>query len=138
MRHAWLVLILLVVWPCAAADPDLAGVEKTWAAAVVARDFSALDKMLGAQLIYARATGAIESKQQYLARLRGGAQKYESITRESMRVAPYGDSVVTHSIAWMKGVSNGNPFNDHVMMLHVWVKQRGAWQLVAHQTTKLQ
>jgi hypothetical protein len=49
----------------------------------------------------------------------------------------HGDAAVAHSIVNMKGVSNGKPFDDHLMMLHVWVKQAGAWQLAAHQTTKL-
>jgi hypothetical protein len=31
----------------------------------------------------------------------------------------------------------GTPFNDHLKMLHVWVKQGRAWRLAAHQTTKL-
>jgi hypothetical protein len=37
----------------------------------------------------------------------------------------------------MRGMSNGAPFNDRLMMMHVWVKAGGHWQLTAHQTTKL-
>ncbi len=122
-----------------AADPEteIRAAEKAWAQAVVARDWAAVDKILGDKLIYAHATGGVESKKQYLDRVRSGAQKYDTINHESTRVVVYGDSAVTHSIMRMAGATNGTPFNDHLMMLHVWEKQGGAWRLVAHQTTKL-
>ena len=86
---------------------------------------------------YAHATGAIETKQKYMDRLKSGAQKYDEITQEETKVIVYGDSAVTHSIMRMTGVNQAGPFNDHVMMMHLWVKQGGSWRLAAHQTTKL-
>jgi ketosteroid isomerase-like protein len=118
-------------------EAEIRDAEKAWATAVVARDYPALDRIFGDKLIYAHSTGAIESKEQYIARLRSGVQKYDVIQQESLRLVPYGDSVVSHSILRMTGTSNGKPFNDHVMAMHVWQKQGGAWRLVAHQTTKL-
>jgi ketosteroid isomerase-like protein len=122
-----------------AADPEteIRDAEKAWARAVVARDWAAVDQILGDKLIYAHSTGGIESKKQYLDRVRSGAQKYDTINHESTRVVVYSDSAVTHSIMRMAGTTNGTPFNDHLMMLHVWEKQGGAWRLAAHQTTKL-
>ena len=140
MRTACLLLVLLAAGSALrAADPEteVRDAEKAWAKAVMALDFAALDKIYGDKLIYAHATGAIESKEQYLTRLRSGAQKYDTVTQESIRVVPYTGSVVTHSILRMTGTSNGKPFNDHVMALHVWERQGGAWKLAAHQTTKL-
>ena len=140
MKTAALAFLALAgITGLCAADPEAAirDAEKAWADAVLARDYSALDKILGEKLIYAHATGAIESKQDYLKRLRAGAQRYDRIDRESLRIVSYGESAVTHSIRRMIGVSNGTPFNDHVMMLHCWEKQGGSWRLAAHQTTKL-
>ena len=139
MRTGILTLAFLIGLPSLAADvkEEIRKEDKAWAAAVVARDFPALEKIYADELIYAHATGAIESKQDYLGRLRKGAQRYEGVTHESIRIVPYGDSAVTHSIMRMTGTSNGQSFNDHVMMLHLWVKQGGKWRLAAHQTTKL-
>jgi ketosteroid isomerase-like protein len=140
MKTASLALIFFAaISGLRAADPEteIRDAEKAWAKAVVARDWAAVDKILGDKLIYAHATGGIESKKQYLDRVRSGAQKYDTIHRESTQVVLYGDSAVTHSIVRMAGATNGAPFDDHVMMLHVWVKQGGAWRLAAHQTTKL-
>lgn len=139
MKTAIPLLLLAFACSACAADPE-AGIrdaEKAWANAVVARDYPALDKILADKLIYAHSTGAIESKKQYEARLHSGAQKYDRLEQESIRVVPYGDSAVSHSIARMTGMSNGKPFDDHVMILHVWEKQAGAWRLAAHQSTKI-
>lgn len=119
-------------------EADLRAEENAWAAAVVSRDFAALDKIFTGDLIYAHSTGAVESKSEYLDRLRKGAQRYDSITPEKIKLAFYGDSAVTHTILRMKGSSDGKPFDNHVMMLHLWVKQGAKWRLAAHQTTLLQ
>ena len=127
---------LAALW---AADPEAANrdAEKGWANAVMARDFQALDRIFGDKLIYAHSTGAIQSKEEYLERLRSGAQRYDSIVHEKIQIVSYGDSAVSHAILRMTGTSNGKPFNDHVMALHMWEKQGASWKLVAHQTTKL-
>lgn len=111
--------------------------DMAWAAAVQGADVAALDKLYTDELIYAHSTGNVDSKKAYLDRLKSGAQKYEHVTIEKSRVVPYGDAVVTHSFVRTTGISNGKPFDDHVMMLHVWVKQGGTWRIAAHQTTKL-
>jgi ketosteroid isomerase-like protein len=137
------VLVGCVLLACASgaraadAETEIRDAEKAWATAVVAHDYPALEKIFGDKLIYAHSTGAVESKEQYMARLRSGIQKYDAIQQESLRLVPYGDSAVSHAILRMTGTSNGKPFNDHVMAMHVWHRQDGTWKLVAHQTTKL-
>ncbi|MBI1789341.1 MAG: nuclear transport factor 2 family protein [Acidobacteria bacterium] len=121
----------------ASGEEEIRGAEKAWAAAVKGRDFAALDKIFTPGLIYAHATGSIESKEKYIDRLRSGAQRYDSITHEDVRVVMYGDAAVAHSMVRVTGSNNAGPFNDHVMMMHLWVKQGGAWRLAAHQTTKV-
>ena len=139
MPTKYLLIALLCVRPAfAAAEDEIRNAEKSWAAAVKGRDYAALEKIFTPGLIYAHATGAIEDKDKYIGRLRSGAQRYESITHESTKVVLYGDSAVAHSIMRMAGVNTAGPFNDHVMTMHLWVKQNGAWRLAAHQTTKIQ
>ena len=139
MRRICLTLFtVLRLAQAATTEEDIRKAEKAWSAAVTATDFAALDRILGDQLIYAHSTGAIESKSEYLGRLRSGAQKYDTIEHQSTTIRIYGDSAVAHSRARMAGKSNGNPFDDRLMMMHFWVKQGGSWRLVAHQTTRLQ
>lgn len=132
-------LAALLSLPVFAADVDaeFRQHEEAWAKAVVDGNIGALEKMFTDGLVYAHSTGIVETKQQYIARLKTGKQHYAHITHESIQVVPYGDAVVTHSNLRMDGTSNGKPFNDHVIMLQVWVKQNGTWRIAAHQTTKL-
>ena len=138
MKLLCLTAALSLISAYAASEGEIRNAEKSWAAAVKGRDYAALEKIFTPGLIYAHASGAIEDKDKYVGRLRSGAQRYDSITHESTKIVLYGDSAVAHSIMRMTGVNTAGPFNDHVMMMHLWVKQNGAWRLAAHQTTKIQ
>lgn len=118
-------------------NEEVVNAEKQWAAAVVNRDFPALDQILSDDLIYGHSTGAIESKSVYVGRLRSGVQRYDLIRHKKITVEVFGNAAVAHSIVLMKGTSDGRPFDDKLVMLQVWVKQAGRWRLVAHQTAKL-
>lgn len=135
-----LSLMLLCAFAALAADPNekaIQDAEKAWAAAVAAKDFNALNAMLADNLIYAHSTGNVESKQVYLGNMKKGTQVYSSITHESTKVVSYGNTAVAHSNVSMKGTNAQGPFDNHLMMMHFWVKQGGKWMLAAHQTTKL-
>jgi ketosteroid isomerase-like protein len=118
-------------------EQEIRKAEKSWVAAVTARDYTALERILQDKLIYAHSTGAIESKSDYIGRLRSGVQRYDAIEYQNTTVRSHGDAAVAHSIVRMKGESNGRPFNNKLMMIHLWVKQGGQWQLAAHQTTEV-
>lgn len=131
--------MLIALVPALAAGPEdeIRAAEKSWATAVTSANLPALEKILGDQLIYAHSTGAIESKADYIGRLKSGKQKYDAIEQQSITVRMFGNAAVAHVKLRMAGISNDRPFNDQLMAMHFWVKQGGAWRLVAHQTTKL-
>jgi len=137
MRHLLAVVPFLLGAAFAATDDEIRAAEKAWGAAVVQRDIASLDRLFTADLIYAHSTGKVETKAEYLDRLRSGKQRYDGLTHESLRVVSYGDSAVAHAIVRMTGTNDNGPFNDHLMMIHLWVKQAGHWRLAAHQTTKI-
>lgn len=134
-----LILTLLLAATCAAfaVETDVEKAEKAWSAAVTGRNFAALDKIYANELLYAHSTGNVENKQQYMDRLKSGKQRYEKVDFEKIKVLPHGDTAVVHGILRMAGTSNGEPFNHHIMLMHVWVKKGSEWKLVAHQTTRI-
>jgi ketosteroid isomerase-like protein len=79
----------------------------------------------------------VETKQQYLDKIKAGAQVYASIQRESPKVQVYGNTGVVTGKTRMTGATKGVPFDNQLLMIHVWVKQGGKWQLVTHQTTRV-
>jgi ketosteroid isomerase-like protein len=132
-----LITLLLLMAPAFAQDDAIRAVEQKWAAAIKAKDGAALEKLLGDQLIYAHSTGIIDTKQQYIAKVTSGKQRYEGVDHKDMTIRLYGDTAIMHAHMHMWGVNQAGKFDDHLMTLHTWVKRNGAWQLVAHQTTKL-
>lgn len=139
MRYTIFAILLTLVFGVgdAAAEEEVIRAEKSWAAAVTAGDFAALEKILSDDLIYAHSTGVIETKAEYLAKLRRGTQKYDLIEHTKTTVKLHGDAAVAHSIVRMKGTNPDGPFDNRLMMMHFWVKRGGQWQLAAHQTTRL-
>lgn len=130
--------------PAAAAFAQSSGsadVRKTidsFLAAVKNNDIAAAGRFLADDLIYTHSTGVAESKSQYLAKLKTGDQKYTSFELTSPVIRVYGDAAVLNSQIRMQGATKGVPFDNSLFVMQVWVKQGGAWKLVAHQTTRKQ
>jgi ketosteroid isomerase-like protein len=118
-------------------EQQIRDAEKAWASAVVSKDFTALDRMLTPDLIYAHSTGVIDDKAKYLEKMRAGKQVYAGIEHKSTNVRLHGNAAVAHSQIRMHGTNADGPFDDRVMAMHFWVKSNGKWLLAAHQTTKL-
>ncbi len=137
LTAAFIALWLVAGASAAPSEDEIRQAEKAWAAAVTRTDAEALERILDDQLIYAHSTGVVESKAEYLERLRRGAQKYELIEHQRITVKLHGDAAVAHCHVRMKGMSDQVPFDNRLMMLHLWVKRAGQWRLVAHQTTEL-
>lgn len=131
-RMFMLAAIALSTFAQAPADLD-----RTWREAVLKKDFAAVEKMLADDLVYAHATGIVDTKTTYLTKLRSGKQLYRSMEQKNVSVRTYGDTAVTHSWMHVTGVNQAGEFDDKVMMLHVWVKKGGRWLLAGHQTTKV-
>lgn len=140
MKKIWMLAfaVALSALPlCASAEDDVLKVENEWADMVVAGHFDHVASLLDETLIYAHSTGNIESKSEYLGKLRSGAQKYTAITHEKTTVRIHGDAAVVHSIGRMVGTNAAGPFDNHLMIMHTWIKAGGKWLLAAHQTTQL-
>ena len=118
-------------------DADVRAAEKKWASAIVAKDAATLEKMLGDGLIYAHSTGIIDSKKTYIAKVTSGKQLYQGAEHKDQTVKIYGTTAIVHSHMHMWGVNQNGKFDDQLMVLHAWLKTAAGWQLVAHQTTKL-
>lgn len=131
------VLVACLASSVKSADDEIVAAEKAWAKAVMALDYAALDALYSDELIYAHSTGIVETKQQYLDKLKQGTQKYALIDHEKVTTKTFGDSAIAHATVRMKGSSAMGPFDNRLMLMHVWVREGGKWRMVAHQTTRL-
>ncbi len=113
--------------------------DAAWGKAIVAKDVAQLDKLLANDLIYGHASGVLDTKKDYLDKIRSGRQVYETLERKKSIVRLMGNTAVTHSWMHVTGVNPQGRFDDKLMLLHVWAKRPGSpdWQLVAHQTARV-
>jgi len=119
------------------ADNDVRKAEEAWAAAVKASDASGVEELLANDLVYTHSTGNVDSKTDYLSKMKAGTQKYTDLQYSGMKIRTFnGNTGVVNSQLRMTGATNGTPFDNTVYVIHVWVKQDGNWKLVAHQTTR--
>jgi ketosteroid isomerase-like protein len=132
-----LLLVSAVASFAQTAPTVIEALDRAWIKAVVGRDIAALDKMLAPDLIYGHASGVVDTKQSYLDKLKSGRQVYRSLEQRKVSVRIHGDAAITHSWTHVTGVNPAGPFDDKIMMIHVWVKKGGNWQLAGHQTTRV-
>ncbi len=125
-----------------AADPKtvegVKAAEKAWATATAAADEAVLNKVLADDLTYTHSTGDSDTKAIFIGNMKSGERKYLEVTVKSVDVRLYGNSAVGMVVGTVKTSAKGvaqPPAN--LRMLHLWVYQKGAWQLAAHQSLRL-
>lgn len=117
---------------------EVQALENKWVAALKKNDLGALDKLLAPELVYTHSTGIVETRAEYIGKLKSGDQKYAGVEYSDVKSAHYGNAAMLSATVRMTGATKGVPFDNKLKLLHVWAKQKdGSWQLVAHQTTKL-
>lgn len=139
MKLLMLSAIFAVACAAAGVEDEVRAADLEWAAAIQSADAAKLDRLLGNELVYLHATGVIDDKATYIAKIKSGRQKYNSVTPSNVKIHVFGgDTGVLTARMRMQGTNASGPFDDQLLMTHVWVKSNGRWQLVAHQTTKVQ
>jgi ketosteroid isomerase-like protein len=118
------------------AEADVKAAEQAWAKAATENDQAAHEKILAPKLVYTHSTGLVEGKPEYMKAV-DSFQKYKTIEFENMKINVYGNAAIVNAKARMVGTTRGTPFDNQLLIIHVWVKQGGKWQLAAHQTTRL-
>ncbi len=129
-------VVLCVAVQAAAQSPAEQAVlklEQQWTDALVKADLAALDRIYHEDLVYTHSSGVVDTKATYIDSIKTGKTKYESFDRSEVRVRFHGDAALVTCRSVIK--VNGNTLT--VRYIHVYVKQKGAWKMVAHQATRL-
>lgn len=117
---------------------EITKAEMAFADALKKNDFAALERLLSNDLVYTHSSGLVETKAEYIAKLKSGEQKYSTMDYSNIKARVYGgDAGVLNARIAMTGATKNVPFNNTLLVIHIWIKQGGRWQLVAHQTTRM-
>ena len=139
-----LLLITLVVPPAVArsnrkaissaqkVEHELVELERQLSEALARQDASTLDRLWSETLVFTFPNGKVSNKAQRLAAQKPSTDPNQLTNRnEDVKVQLYGNSaVVTVRSRWVDKAGT-RQYGDPYQATHVWVKQRGRWQLVA-------
>ena len=111
--------------------------EQQWEDALLKSDVAALEKIYDDSLIYTHSSGAVDNKSAYVGNIKSGASKYESMKRDDIKVSVYDDTALV-TCHWEVHVLNrGNKLDINARYIHVYVKKKDGWKMVAHQSTRI-
>jgi hypothetical protein len=146
MRHLQLIVLLTIVAaPTALAQSEskvapfrrsverqLIELERQLSDALVKEDAAVLDRLWSNGLVFTFPNGKVSSKAQRLAGQKPSDQSSQSTnTNDHVKVYLYGNTAVVTVLSTWKGKAGAQEYSDQYQATHVWVKQRGRWQLVA-------
>jgi hypothetical protein len=99
-------------------------------------DIKTLDGFFADDLSFIHASGAIESKAEFLDSLKSGKRKLEAIDQEDVKLRVYNaTTVVVTGKAHVRASSGGKKLDNNVRFEAVWVQVDGKWKMVSYQAT---
>jgi ketosteroid isomerase-like protein len=123
--------------PMAKPEQEVREVNDRRFAAMVRADTAELGRLLADDLTYTHSTGAVETKEQFLAAISSQATRYRSIDPSEILVRVYGDTAVVTGKVAMQASFRGQDLSFAARFTAVYAHLEGAWKLVAWQTTRL-
>ena len=128
------------------ADPEkeLLQLHEEWAAARVQGNVAFLERFYGEELLLNQADGGVVPRKDDIELFnRAGKSDLEVVKPEyirdvDMKVASYGSTAVVTGVENLKGTYKGRSGEMALRFISVLVWRDGRWQLVAHQSTRVQ
>jgi hypothetical protein len=117
---------------------DILTAEKARCAAMIANDRETLAALLDVRLHFAHATGAVDDKAAYLAKMAGGRIDYVDIAWSEQQVLPLGEDagLLTGRMTTTVRVEGVEKRLDN-RVISAWARTGRAWRVVAFQSTPL-
>ena len=117
---------------------DVLDAEKRRCAAMLANDTAALDALLDPRLSFSHATGQVDDKPAYMAKMAAGRIDYVSIDWSEDRVIPLAADAALLTGRMTSNVTvEGTPKRLDNRVLAAWSLSDGTWRIVAFQSTPL-
>ncbi len=111
--------------------------EQQWEDALLKSDVAALEKIYDDSLIYTHSSGGVDNKSVYVGNIKSGVTKYQSMKRDDIKVNVYGNTALVTCHWEVHVLARGNKIDTNARYLHVYVKQKDGWKMVAHQSTRI-
>ena len=105
--------------------------------AMTAADKAQLEALVSDQLSYGHSSGKVETKAEFVGVIAGKKTIYKSITLTDPIVSVSGNNAIARHTFAAEVESGGQSSSPKIGVMQVWVKDGGAWKLLARQAFKL-
>ena len=112
--------------------------EQQRCAAMIANDLATLANVLDDRLLFHHATGLVDDKPAFLAKMAAGRIVYQAVVWSEERVTALADDAAMLTGRMTTDVrveGTAKQLNNRVMT--IWSRQAGAWRLLAFQSTPI-
>ena len=145
MKHLMLALILLFAGFARAQEAtssrvakELLLLEKARVDTLCKGDLPGLEKFFASDLTYVHSSGALESRSEFLDKLRTGERKYVSMEHDpGVTVRSYSDVAILTGATKVQVIVKGQTQNLHLRFTEAWQHRGKQWQVVAWHATKI-
>jgi ketosteroid isomerase-like protein len=140
-----MIRILVLLFPIVAfanvqesnAKKEVLAAMHTWRQAMIARDRTMLDALYAPDLDYAHSSGKHENKAEAIEAVVNGKDRIEFLELTDIVVTVYGATALVKAKIVMRLVSAATATTLNLDVLHVWIKNGAAWQMVARHSARL-
>ena len=115
-------------------EQEILGLEDKRFAAMVARDFAALDKLVHDELLYTHSSGVTDTKPSWLESMKSGKVKYKSATCSERQVRFFGEVALIRGRAAIEVDIGGQPKSLRLLFLNAWTRTPQGWKFAAWQS----
>jgi ketosteroid isomerase-like protein len=122
--------------PLGREEMALLEIEREWAAAVVKTDVAWLAKTI-ADDFAANWNGRTIKKASFIADLKSGLTKTESMLFEDMRPLVFGEMAIVYGLSIEKATDRGKDTSGHFRWIDTFAKRDGRWQCVSSYSAKV-
>jgi hypothetical protein len=112
--------------------------EKERFAALVTKNYAALEKTLSDELVYIHSNGSMDTKASFIQSLKDGTRSYDDIKIEKADVRIYHrkTGIITGECTYFRKTKEGSDNNLLLRYTSVYVKKKKQWQQVSWQSFK--
>ena len=115
-------------------EKEILGLEDKRFAAMLAKDFGALERMVHEELLYTHSSGITDTKASWLESMRSGKVKYKSASCSERKVRVLNEVALVNGRAHIEADIGGEPRTLKLLFLNAWAKTPQGWKFVAWQS----
>jgi uncharacterized protein (TIGR02246 family) len=121
-----------------AVEQEILKLEQQWVDALLKGDADALETLYAEGIIYTHTNASTDGKASYIKKIRDKASVYDKLDREDIKVSVFGDTAVVTTHWRVTSHSGATVHNTNARYVHVYSRIGGRWQMVVHQSTRIE